>query len=318
MSCSFCRSHWHNVTLCSDQRLVEYYNKIMEQYKNVIRENSLGNNSRHKLQFYARVNRQFTLREVRSVLARYTNIATSRFKKASLISMLFEYFENTINSSQIIEEHIESTIRLPTQPDPIPSFARDLEEHPEEEEPDITWYMDTSRQSLIVPQIVYTQDEPEEPVNYENIRQFMGSSPLVNRRLFGSAQITTVNQNNAEDETIHMIHMNLLQHFNDVDGNIPFNQVKKYNISLLLVSNEIDEECKEDCVICYNEIKCMDMVTLNCDHRFCGVCINETLKSHKSMYSSPCCALCRKQMTNFTVNNQETVNLISSYCKYIL
>ena len=94
-------------------------------------------------------------------------------------------------------------------------------------------------------------------------------------------------------------------------------QVKKYNIRPMLVLDRVEEgveEGVEECAICYENTKCMDLVKLNCEHKFCGDCINRSLKAHNNMYCGPTCALCRTKMVSFSVKTLDIYNLVSEYC----
>lgn len=77
---------------------------------------------------------------------------------------------------------------------------------------------------------------------------------------------------------------------------------RKHNIKVTLCIQINDE--LEDCSVCYNDIKNSDMVTLNCNHRFCGTCVKKILITC-NIDKTACCALCRGQITTFHINNQE-------------
>ena len=68
-----------------------------------------------------------------------------------------------------------------------------------------------------------------------------------------------------------------------------------------------DVEQPTDCSICYNEIKKFDMVTLNCNHSFCVTCVKKTLTTCKTD-KTPCCALCRGEISKFNIKNPEVLN----------
>jgi len=88
----------------------------------------------------------------------------------------------------------------------------------------------------------------------------------------------------------------------------------KYNIELVIETKKEEEKC-EDCAICYDKIKTVDEVILNCGHTFCWLCIKTILTNHNNMKAGPSCALCRKGMSKFVVKNQEIYNLVSEYCE---
>jgi hypothetical protein len=91
--------------------------------------------------------------------------------------------------------------------------------------------------------------------------------------------------------------------------------VKKYNIVPSLFCEEQEAEELEECSICYEQMKRINAVTLNCNHRFCGGCIKQTLECHNDLINNPSCALCRTTMTSFSVKNPDTYNEISLYCR---
>lgn len=294
MSCSFCNSHFHNIRGCRDpmigilhERMKVIYMDMMNQYP--------YDTERH---FNAVLKQRFNLRELRAVCVYFTSAPISR-PKPQIINTLWRYYRSRISTfynslSQDEEQPWLETRRLPTQPDPIPDFARDLEE-PVEEENDITWYIDrtptpVSGLRLAVLQEPIRQDHPR----YGMLRQLVGGEPLRISDFVGT---------------------NLMSHFDAVSGNIPFTlQVKKYDIHPVLEVEEAEEEGEEDCAICYESIKCMDLVKLNCEHKFCGSCIAGSLKAHNNMYCGPSCALCRTQMVSFSVKNPEIYNMVSEHC----
>jgi hypothetical protein len=95
-----------------------------------------------------------------------------------------------------------------------------------------------------------------------------------------------------------------------------FDIAKKYNISTCISVTETSEELDkcEDCFICFEETKLLDTVTINCGHKFCGICIKNTLKMYNNMTAYPACAFCRSQITSFTMKNLETYSLVSEHC----
>ena len=307
MSCSFCNSWDHSIRGCQDpmisflfERLKILYVDIMNQYPNDT-----------ETRFKSALNRRFNMRELRAVCATRTGFSSSG-TKSQIICKLYQYFSSHIGRQQIQED--ESSRRLPTQPDPIPDFARDLEQTPEEEH-DITWYIDNTPSPVSVLGFAMIQEPATGATGTTGATPEYVNSDIM-RELTGDDQIRMRD----------FVGVNLMSHFDAVSGNIPFTpQVKKYNITPVLEvedggeeSEEVKEEGKEveveeDCAICYESVKCMDLVLLNCMHKFCGSCIQQTLKSHNKL-CGPSCALCRKQMVSFTVKNQEIYNLVSEHC----
>lgn len=230
-----------------------------------------------EVKFKEVLRRSFSLRFLRAVCAIYTNFPLLRTKD-QIIDVLYEHYKQRILLSQEVT-------RLPTQPDTIPYFASDLEQ--QEEEHHITWYIDRT--------------------------------PTVTESLIGLSHINTIQiPQYSEYESItgsDLININLTSHFDEASGNIPFTpQVKKYNICPILTLDEVEKEGVEECPICYESIKCMDLVKLNCDHKFCGGCVNGWLKAHNNISGGPRCALCRNEIKTVSVKDKKIYDLVSEYC----
>ena len=84
-------------------------------------------------------------------------------------------------------------------------------------------------------------------------------------------------------------------------------KVQQYDIKLNINNCELTEENCHDCAICYEETTNDNIAVLNCGHKFCGMCIKNTL----DYIETPSCALCRNNMSTITVHNLVTYNLIS-------
>ena len=270
MSCSFCGSRLHNIRACRDPNIDLLYERIKVIYINMM------NNYPDTIetQFKTVLNGRFNLRELRAVCATHTNFMSSR-TKPQIINTLYQYYSSRIYPIQHQQQEEQPWLeirRLPTQPDPIPDFARDLEQPSEEQqvsqEHNLTWYIDTT------PSPIY----------------YIYDSHIWRAR------------NNVD--------INLNPYFNNV-ASTP--QIKKYNIYPVLVLDEV-ERGEEECAICYESINCMDLVKLNCNHKFCGDCIKGSLKTHNNIYHGPSCALCRTEMVSFSVKNPEIYNSVLVYC----
>lgn len=109
----------------------------------------------------------------------------------------------------------------------------------------------------------------------------------------------------AEHEYIPLIPINLIQHFDAAATRI------KYDINIEFEPKKLktEKEKEEDCGICYELTKETDMIKLNCGHIFCGQCIKGCLMASKTS-----CAMCRCQIKNISVKNQEIYELVSEYC----
>jgi len=89
---------------------------------------------------------------------------------------------------------------------------------------------------------------------------------------------------------------------------------KKYHINPILFCSETDEELEEvsECTICYEPVKLLDSVTLNCDHQFCGGCIKNLCQSVKKRHLN--CPLCREQICSFIVKSDELLDSVTENC----
>jgi hypothetical protein len=109
----------------------------------------------------------------------------------------------------------------------------------------------------------------------------------------------------------HLIN-SMINELDELDNTLNLNTTK-FNIKPLLVEEEKNIEDME-CSICYELTKTKDIVKLNCDHKFCGNCLEHILSKHNNMYKSPCCALCRTTITNVTCYDESSLNSIKQYC----
>jgi len=95
---------------------------------------------------------------------------------------------------------------------------------------------------------------------------------------------------------------------------------RKYNINgYLCIEVESEEKTKEkileeldtieNCNICYEDKQNRHMVSLNCNHKFCGTCVSQILKKHNQMFL-PNCALCRTKIEFLIVKDEEILNTL--------
>ena len=279
MSCSFCASNLHNIAHCNNTMIDILYERIKMIYINTMTQYP----DEIEVMFKSVLNRSFNLRELRAVAVKYMNAFASATKR-ELVNVLWRYFSGRIHLPEN-DGWLEAR-RLPVEPDPIPEFARDLEQQQHDDESevhDILWYIDQT------PTLVLTLHELMRRDAELMLRDMAEINSRINRG--------------------HLVATNLLPEFEAV-AHTP--QVKKYNITPLLVPTE--EEGVRECAICYENVTCIDMVKLNCSHIFCGSCIKGSLKAHNNIYCGPACALCRAPMTSFSVKNPEIYNLVSEHC----
>ena len=109
-------------------------------------------------------------------------------------------------------------------------------------------------------------------------------------------EIIPVNQ---DDAMLAVRFLRFLRYYSPL---VPEEPNQSFNIAgkvVLLDENKTEEIC--DCAICYEEeLQMKNFVTLNCQHKFCKDCLKN---SFKSVQRVPTCALCRAEITNIIVHN---------------
>lgn len=96
------------------------------------------------------------------------------------------------------------------------------------------------------------------------------------------------------------------------------NPNRKYDIAIVLKKakkGKGEGETDFECPICFELTKSESKITLNCEHTFCGQCIQKTLSS---LNLGPSCALCRTPMSCLKVQNSETHDLVSPHCNNVV
>ena len=130
---------------------------------------------------------------------------------------------------------------------------------------------------------------------------------------------------------------NLMEELDTEADFIPFsNEPTKFNIALTLLDAVVADAVVADavvadavvadavvaqnevceCAICLNsEISSTNIVTLNCEHQFCGDCIIGTLKTYKKTSElKPRCALCRSDVSAIRTNSADVLARIQEFC----
>lgn len=97
-------------------------------------------------------------------------------------------------------------------------------------------------------------------------------------------------------------------------GEQPIYENNKYKINMIYDNNADISEVLCDCAICYDPKSVNNLVTLNCNHAFCGACVVGIIKNNNKVIV-PSCALCREPInsikysdTNFEDEMAEYVN----------
>jgi hypothetical protein len=77
-------------------------------------------------------------------------------------------------------------------------------------------------------------------------------------------------------------------------------------------NNDTNDIC--ECAICYDDdIKNINFVKLNCNHKFCNTCLEKSIKNRQ--VNIPCCALCRSEIKTMTFKDK---NIKKDFCKFNL
>jgi len=291
MPCSYCGCQGHNIRLCNDSTITIHYNNIKGIYIS-IKQSSIDV-LRDKMRFENSF-LTYTVHILKAVITKFVGGSISLLKKG-LINRLWDKFfvENVLQN--------EWALTLPNIPDVIPAYAQDL--------------------AINNFEVVQSSD------------QRLGSGARVfdllrnaraSRHLQSNSQVSAIaafledyvafSSRNLESEFERNWELtfgrDLESEFERIDI------AKKYNISTCISVTETSEELEkcEDCFICFEETKLLDTVTINCGHKFCGMCIKNTLKMYNNMTADPACAFCRSQITSFTMKNLETYSLVSEHC----
>lgn len=84
-------------------------------------------------------------------------------------------------------------------------------------------------------------------------------------------------------------------------------QNRKYKINPILCLDAEGLDIEEDCNICFEKTKFRNMITLNCNHKFCGDCVSQTFKKCNK-FKLPNCAMCRTKTDWLLVNDQKILD----------
>ena len=84
---------------------------------------------------------------------------------------------------------------------------------------------------------------------------------------------------------------------------------RKFEIIPILCVETEELDVKEECNICYEEKQNRNMVTLNCKHKFCGVCVSQSLKKCNN-FKLPNCAMCRTKIECIMINDAKIMIII--------
>lgn len=90
---------------------------------------------------------------------------------------------------------------------------------------------------------------------------------------------------------------------------LPSSNINNNNITILIEESplHLDLHKKEDCSICYENMKKVKMVQINCLHEFCGTCVKKIIHSNIKK-----CAFCRQPIESVKVKNKEMESFFKS------
>jgi hypothetical protein len=121
--------------------------------------------------------------------------------------------------------------------------------------------------------------------------------------------LNLINLNNFDSSSVYTnINTLTTTHiYNDVAPTIPF--IQEQSIIVSCEQLEISYE-EQNCCICMETREKNDICSLNCHHKFCGVCVEKCVK-RPDPYN---CSLCRETVTKITVQTIENKEKLDNYC----
>lgn len=85
-------------------------------------------------------------------------------------------------------------------------------------------------------------------------------------------------------------------------------QREKLDFIVTIETEKYTLEQEEECPICLDNVKCVNLVKLNCNHMFCVKCVIKSIKTKpKNIHS---CALCRCETETVRVYSADTYDLV--------
>ena len=87
--------------------------------------------------------------------------------------------------------------------------------------------------------------------------------------------------------------------------------LKEMSFVHLLTIDEDAPSC--DCAICFDEISALSSIVTNCNHSFCEICIQGFTNANKDKTNKLNCPLCRTDLTEFKIGNQQVLNNIREH-----
>jgi len=94
---------------------------------------------------------------------------------------------------------------------------------------------------------------------------------------------------------------------------VPLKRTSDYlkEVALIQDTPVTDNAC--ECPLCFDSFASAELIVTNCNHSFCGICIKGFADSIKDKTKKPNCPMCRADLTEFKIGNQQVYNEISEH-----
>ena len=293
MSCSFCNLRGHNIRMCRDILIDIHFHRMKTIYINFLQQIYPDNVENYTEIGEAILKRIFNVKILRAIGVQYCWV-TTRQSKAQLISIIWNYFKTRIYYPPPLEDQLLPDAIIDRTPTPL-----------------LTRHNDTHTISSMRPN--YSFDR--EVMNRELMRNNIIIRNLISD--FDAVEDPVPEEVAVEEEVAVVEEPDLIQAY--LGEVTPV--VRRYNIMPTFVfkaEDEAEDDKEIDCPICFESYKCVNLITLNCSHQFCGDCIATILERHDiNITHKPTCALCRAFMSSFDIQNIEVYNLLANRCRYL-
>ena len=297
MSCSFCYKRGHNITMCNDIFIDIYYHRIKNIYMYILRQ-IYPHNIENYTELGKSILNRFKLRELRAIGVQFC-WQNARMNKSQLIPIIWDYFKTRIYYPPPLPEE-QQPPELIIDRTPSPLLMR--------------------YGNITISRMIQYYRNDEHIVNIEmDLRNNMIIRNLIDavaaEAFIAAAQAQVQAQAEARQAYVEARQAQIVAHLEAQLAQQMEAQHKKYNIIPTFIVKDENKEVEEnaECPICYEGIKCVDLITLNCSHKFCGSCITYILENH-NINSNPTCALCRTYMYKFDIQNPDVYHLVAKYC----
>jgi hypothetical protein len=313
MPCSYCNQPGHNINLCNHPTIITIFQRAKNIYLNIFTAHFNSDDlddSELEGRFNNIIDRNFRLSGIRVVAIKFAN-ARARYNKQQCISALWFYFRiNIIHPEERLWLQTRQTNRF-VEPDPIPAFAQDLA-HPtnndsdDEDDLGLTWYVDRTPQ--IQPQIDLR--------NYRIPVPLPLHVPVLDVQQMDRISLSNLYTQHLEQRTQILTQM-IAQNRQQLDQRIQQNRQQldqriqqKFDINIIIALDDIADETEDDCPICLTSINPAEIIKLNCNHKFCGCCIKQSMIK----YTKQTCALCREPTTTVSIKTEKMYTLMAKHC----